>query len=106
MALYRFIGSLAEIGDIELREFGQPVELDDQLAKEAVAGNCAIIRDEEFQAIGFTADELRKHKYVGARQNAPAEFKRKFATALAAFHAVYYGADLKSSEPAHDDEHN
>jgi hypothetical protein len=88
---YRFIGTYSEIhGVAELKELGQSVQLDEQLFSEAIKGGCAIVPSDDFDAAGFTPDELRKYKYAGPRQSAHEEFKGKLAELHAALSALQH----------------
>ncbi len=57
---YRFVGSYARVYDtnIEITKFGQLVSIPDEHAP-AIAG---LLPPEEFDAIGFTADDLDPYK--------------------------------------------
>lgn len=80
---YRFLGTYSEIGDVaRLDQFGQAVDLPLALAEDAVAGGCALLPEDEFQRIGFTADELRRFAPPATHQGAPPEFLEKKRRAL------------------------
>lgn len=78
---FRNVGSETDIGHAELRKLGQPVELDEALALEALRGGACVLPAAEFEAIGFTEDELRKYATPGAQIKAPPEFKDKLKAA-------------------------
>lgn len=78
MTTYVFCGSQSVIGNVvEMKRFGQRVDLDDQIAQEAIAGGCPLLVAEEFDAIGFSDEELKKYGDVHARASAPSEFVEK-----------------------------
>lgn len=86
---YVFLGTYTEIyGHARLTDFGQRVDLPEEIAKDAIAGDCAMIPAEEFDAIGFTPDELRKFAKASSHGNAPAEFLEKKKQALVKFHEL------------------
>lgn len=77
MSAYRFVGSYAKVYDtpIELKSFGQLVEIPD-----AHAGSIAgLLPPEEFDKIGFTADDLNPFR----AKDAAYEGKRRAAHAAA-----------------------
>ena len=57
----RFVGTELQIGFTKLQTFGQPIELDATTAKELIAHTkgSALLSEDAFAAIGFTAEELR-----------------------------------------------
>lgn len=85
---YRFLGTESDVGSIALRFFGQQVQMDEQTARDAVLGGCAIIPEEDFAKCGFTAAELRDYANPGPRSAAPAEFQAKYRAALTKLHEV------------------
>jgi len=89
--IFRFIGTECQIGDFPpLQSFGAAIDLPETLAREIIAPaanperGSALLPDATFQAIGFTADELAAHRWVSSHADAPAEFQKKKAAALAA----------------------
>ena|ERR1043165_7887431 len=97
MQAYRFVGSNCVIhGVAELSKFGQRIELPNDLAETVIRGGGAIIPEHEFEAIGFTADELKKYEFPGARVNAPQSFKDKFTEANKLFCEKHYELDRES----------
>lgn len=90
--IYRFVGTSSEItGVVELRQFGQSVDLTDALAADAIAGNCPIIPAETFDGI-FTADDVRLYSSPASRMDAPPAFTAKLKRALIALHDLREGA--------------
>jgi hypothetical protein len=86
---FRFVGNASDIGEgIRLTNFGQAVELSDELAREAALGGCALVPDAEFQAIGFTDKELVAYASAGSHERAPADFLEKKKSALIAAHEL------------------
>ena len=95
--IYRFLGTSSEIyGVVELRQFGQSVELPDALAGDAIIGNCPLIPAATFDGI-FTADDARRYASPAARMDAPKEFADKLKGALVALHDFRVG--LESPAP-------
>ncbi|CAB4130888.1 hypothetical protein UFOVP130_42 [uncultured Caudovirales phage] len=88
MSEFRFVGSYCEIdgGRIKLEQFGQRVELPDNVAEIVVRGNGAIIPEDQFTAIGFTDQELVDYAFPGQRAGAPEEFRERVKAAHIAFH--------------------
>jgi hypothetical protein len=87
MAIYRFVGDSADVYNpsYAFRRFGQKADLDDAQAQQLVAKRrLPLIPEAEFDAIGFTDDELAKYPSAISHMNAPAEFQRKKKTALIA----------------------
>lgn len=72
---YRFIGTTAQIAGVaDLKTLGQSVELSEDLFRDAVLGGCPLLPAEEFDALGFTAEELKRYGDAYGREHAPAEF--------------------------------
>lgn len=86
---YRFLGTHAHIGEIELISFGQTVELSDELAADAVRGGCTLEPASDFEA-RFSKEEMAApyFRMVGLHEsNAPQSFRDKKRAALLACHA-------------------
>ncbi|MFN3323418.1 MAG: hypothetical protein ACK5AZ_07980 [Bryobacteraceae bacterium] len=83
MNTYRFVGSYCEIdnGRIKLERFGQRIELPENVAETIIRGGGAILPEAEFNAIGFTEQELELYAYPGQQATAPGAFQRKRAKA-------------------------
>lgn len=92
-----FCGSQSVIGGVvELKAFGQRVELEESIARDAIVGGCSLLPAEEFDAIGFTDAELKRFGDVHARASAPAEFVDKMRLAwgrVADMRAEYEGVN-------------
>ena len=91
MTTFVFLGAYSEVlgAGIKLTRFGQRVDLPPEIADETkVAGGLPCIPAEQFDALGFTPDELRKYCPVAAHENAPPEFLAKKAQALQILHAL------------------
>lgn len=87
MKAYRFLGTHTDIGGYAaLDHFGQRVELPAELAKDAVRGGASLLPEDQFEALGFSAEELSKHGTPGGRINAPDSFLRKHKAGLLAAH--------------------
>lgn len=97
---YRFLGFDSDVGEHALRLFGQRVEMDDDLATEAVAGGCALLPEADFAACGFTASELAAHQNIGTHAEASQEFRDKKHRALLMLAAKQQAAREKAEEIA------
>lgn len=85
--IYRFIGTETEIAGVcTLTRFGQSVDLDPELAAEAVEGGAPILPEALFSSVGFTAGELDRFAEIGSHFDAPAEFLAKKKAALLKMH--------------------
>jgi hypothetical protein len=89
MAIYRFVGDQADIYNplYQFRRFGQKADMDDACAHLHCLKGVGLIPEAEFEAIGFTDDELKLYPSAISHMSAPDEFKRKKKTALMALHA-------------------
>ncbi len=92
---FRFLGTELRIGEMPaIQSFGQSVELPEPLARNIIApdGNAgrgaALLPEETFSAIGFTADELAAHKWTSSHADAPTAFQEKKSAALAALNEL------------------
>jgi hypothetical protein len=79
MGVYRFVGSYCEIdnGRIKMDRFGQRVEFSGDVADTVIRGGGAILPEEDFENLGFTADEQAAYAYPGQQESAPESFKTK-----------------------------
>lgn len=89
MANYRFVGDQADIYNplYQFRRFGQKADMDDACARQHCLKGVQLIPEAEFDAIGFTDDELKLYPSGISHMGAPDDFKRKKKTALVALHA-------------------
>jgi hypothetical protein len=86
---FHFLGSESRIGDSQLpRYFGQAIFLAEEEAVNAIAGRCALVDAESFDAIGFTQDELHRFRTAASHEHAPAAFQAKKLAAVAAAHEL------------------
>lgn len=82
--LMRFTGLESHIGEIRLGNFGMLIDIDPKLAHDAVLGQVGLLPPAEFDAAGFTEDELDSHtEYDSHRDLAPDD---PFAVKKAACH--------------------
>jgi hypothetical protein len=79
----RFVGNYTEFADQKFTQLGQKLEGTEETLKHLVAGGAAFIREEEFNAIFTSKEELAKFKSAGSRHAAPDSFKEKATAALA-----------------------
>jgi hypothetical protein len=94
MTTYVFLGAFSEVlgAGIKLTRFGQRVELPSEIADETkLRGGLPCIPADQFDAIGFTPEELRKYGPAAAQENAPADFAAKKQQALEILHAIRGG---------------
>ena len=94
MTTFVFLGAYSEVlgAGIKLTRFGQRVDLPPEIADETkLAGGLPCIPTDQFDAIGFTAEELRKYGPAAAHENAPPEFLAKKAQALQILHTIREG---------------
>ena len=85
------VGNECEIsGYSHLRNFGDAVELPDELAAELVAKR-PLLPAADFAEIGFTVDELRRHATPAQRMNTTGEFAAKVKAALRRLHEIRQG---------------
>ena len=94
MRSFVFLGAYSEVlgAGIKLTRFGQRVELPPEIAEETKhPRGLPCIPAEQFDAIGFTAEELRKYGAAAAQENAPPEFWERKAKALAMLHTMRGG---------------
>lgn len=76
--IYRFLGSESEIhGVAKLTRVGQSIQLEASVAREAITGGCSLLPEVEFDALGFTDEELREFGGTYGRAAAPPEFIAK-----------------------------
>lgn len=86
MKAYRFVGSACVIhGTGEFSKFGQRVELPEAVADTVILGGGAFVPEDEFEALGFTTDELKNYQFPGQQANAPLSFHEKKTAAILAF---------------------
>ena len=95
-----FVGSSVSdmMGVVSFRSFGQAKELTREQARDLASGGSAIVPRAQFDALGFTAEELRKFGPFGAHANAPAEFAAKQQAAIAAHDAFRLELESEKEE--------
>jgi len=107
MSSYRFVGSYQHIFDtpFELKRFGQLIEMPDDLARKSVSDGAQLIPPADFDAIGFTAEELKR----GVDTPELAAKKRQAWAALQAFRQSLSAPEVlepkQSDEAMTHDEH-
>ena len=86
MTAYRFVGSACSIHGVgDFSKFGQRVELPETVADTVILGGGAFIPEAQFEALGFTAEELKSFPFPGQQANAPESFQNKKREAILAF---------------------
>ncbi len=85
---FRFIGTEATIEGRKVTKFGETVVLSGECGAAAIRGNCPILPGPEFDACGFTAEELSDYAYPGPREECSPEFSQKWRAARLALHEV------------------
>jgi hypothetical protein len=111
MAIYRFVGDQADIYNplYQFRRFGQKADIEDACARQHCLKGVQLIPEAEFEAIGFTEDELKLYPSAISHTGATADFKRKKKTALVALHAFRQAlrnpqaAGIDSANQAHQE---
>ena len=93
MEEYRFVGVASKIGDKTLEALGQRISLTQEEAANAIKGGAKIVPAAEFEAIGFTAEELERYKYQGGRISAPESFWDKMRLAWSVCDDAAEGAE-------------
>ena len=83
---FHFLGTEAHIQGRKLERFGQTIELTPADGAQQIAGNMPILPAAEFQACGFTAEELERYAYPGPRSEPEPEFERKWLCARVKLH--------------------
>lgn len=86
--IFRFIGIEGHVADVKMEAFGQAVELSEADGAAAISGNFPILPDAEFQACGFTPEELTEYAYPGPRSECSMVFAEKWKAARVALHEV------------------
>ena len=113
MSLYVFVGATAMIWadtnnntpSTTFDHFGQTVDLDDVFVHEKVRHEgLQLLPKSDFDALQFTADELKKYPTRDRQMDAPAQCKQKFAAADTAF--KHYRQSLSLSEVHTDAGHH
>lgn len=93
---YVLIGGPFQIIDTphKVEVWGQAVEIPEDLARGAMLSGALLLPKEEFDVLGFTADELAKYTNARVQAGAPEEFHQKLTAALQA--ARKYAAQLSA----------
>jgi hypothetical protein len=71
--------------------FGQQIELPEDLATRAVQDGAVMLPKDQFDAFGFTPEEIAAYPNSLARMSAPSDFLAKFTRAVAAQQAYRGG---------------
>ena len=71
----------SRIGSLTLTKFGQTVELDKQLATDAILGGCPLLTPDEVKKIGLSPADFQKYPTPGSHVSAPPEFLSKRSAA-------------------------
>lgn len=105
MSIYRFVGSHSEMGDKKLTKFGQTIELSESEGPLAIGTHNApgppLLPAEEFDAIGFTEQELSLYSDPYTHSVANEAFQAKKRKALERLHEMRERAEPQpaSTEP-------
>jgi hypothetical protein len=83
---------------------GQQLDLSEDLAKSVILGGGHILPKEDFDALGFTKDEVAKYSNARLQMNAPDSFKTKHAAAQKAVweHRARLAAPVTDQPAARD----
>lgn len=102
MAKYFYVGgSESMCGTTALKSFGQSIDLTPEQAEVAQRGGCVLISADDFNAIGFTSDELKKFPTAGYQINAPQSFLDKRQSAWNKFGEIYASLHQPETTPVH-----
>lgn len=86
MIACRYVGGgCSTVGDREFDAVGQRAVFSERSFCEVVLGNAPFITEEDFNKVGFTADELSLHGPSGARVDPPQSFNDKLGMAQQMF---------------------
>ena len=86
MVTLRFVGTQTSVtGVAECTQFGQAVQVEKELAADLMATS-PFLASAAFDAVGFTAEELKQFADPGTHADAPEEFRAKKTAALIALH--------------------
>jgi hypothetical protein len=98
MTTYRFTGAEATVGRVELRHWGQRIELDEPAVQNAWSGGAALITQEEYSEIGFTAAQEKRYAMPAAHLEPDPEFAamKQRAQQLAAAHVAAARAETQT----------
>ena len=55
---YYFVGLISQVGDQELKEFGQDVTFPEELAHEAILGGCGLITVDQYMDLELSVSDL------------------------------------------------
>ncbi len=94
MTTFVFLGAYSEVlgAGIKLTRFGQRVELPPELAEQTShPRGLPCIPAADFDALGFTPEELRKFGPAASHEHATAEFLAKKSAALEILHSIRGG---------------
>ena len=104
MAQFVFVGARTELPNLKLERFGQAVELPEAAAENIIAGGGALLPKDDFDALGFTEQEVSLYAYPAPRAQAPQVFHVKYSEAIARFaelhETIKSGGHLTSREGA------
>ena len=99
--VYRFVGTGSELGAVRFERFGQRAELQPDVAAMAQRGGCALLSESDFNAVGFTTEDLKiwADPFIDAYEvpndpqqaKAKADFLRKKAEAQQKYIALRQG---------------
>lgn len=84
MALYRFVGRAAQLGETIFSAVGEQAELTEQVYREAIAGGAAFITEEEFKALEISDYDLNRLRQNPDLEQEP-ELARKLTGARSKF---------------------
>lgn len=57
--VYRFVGTESHVGPTTMRRFGQRFNMSEEVAKTVIKGGCALIPEDQFNALGFTEEDMK-----------------------------------------------
>ncbi len=84
---YFYVGSESDLDGKKLSRLGQKITLTDDVAKIAVLGGVALLPAEQFEALGFTEQELSLYPTRGMQATGNTDLKAKLTAAFDAANA-------------------
>jgi hypothetical protein len=97
MSMYRFCGAFTEVGEVQLKKFGQSIAFSDEMAADVILGGGCIVPAADFDMIAFTEQELSLYSDPLSHEQANAAFHAKKKRAQLVCHEIR--ERLRAGEP-------
>jgi len=85
MKTFAFVGTFSNVGPLGLDRVGQKVQFTDQQYCDLIRANVALIPLSDFEAVGFTPEELAAYGPGGKQSLCPQSFREKLGRARQVF---------------------